>query len=162
MPLPHRNNPPITANWVSTKSGKCVKKTKKAYYEISATKKPGKLDIILREEKKRLGGSREREEFWFSYLDFDLDSSFAKDLKMFLNEYVKKNAPEEENIVRIYFDNNNWCARYGKDLAGTGEKIHDALVMLAAAVAISEGKKADAKKRGDKNAVQKRQKEKQG
>jgi len=95
MPLPFRNNPRITTNWHNTKTDKNVpKKTKRAYYDISVTKKKGWLTVQLREEKKRLGGSAEREEFWFGFLEFELDSTFAKDLKMFLNEYVEGNAPE--------------------------------------------------------------------
>lgn len=96
MPLPHRNNPKIVTNWYHTKTKNCLKrKPKKAYYDIT-TKKKGWLQIQIREEKKRLGGSQEREEHWYGYLEFELDSTFAKDLKMFLNEYVKGNAPEVE------------------------------------------------------------------
>lgn len=132
MPLPFRNNPPITANWTHLKNnGGAVYKTKKAYYEISASKKPGKLDIIFREEKKRLGGSAEKASEWFSYLDFDLDSTFAKDLKMFLNEYVKEEAPEEKNVVRIYFEKHKWCARMNEKQAGFGDSIKEALTDLS-------------------------------
>jgi len=45
-----------------------------------------------------LGGSTEREEHWFGCLEFELKSTFAKDLKMFLNEYVKGNAPEVKEV----------------------------------------------------------------
>jgi len=31
-------------------------------------------------------------------LEFELKSTFAKDLKMFLNEYVKGNAPEVKEV----------------------------------------------------------------
>ena len=86
--LPFRNNPKVVTNWFHTKTKNCLpKKGKKSYYEIF-TKKKGWLQIQFREEKKRLGGSQEREEFWYSYLEFELDTQFAKDLKMFLNEYV--------------------------------------------------------------------------
>lgn len=95
MPFPFRNNPKIKTNWVHNKTGKVKEnKDKRSYYEISTTKEEGRLVILFREEKKRLGGSAEREEHWFSHLAFDLDSTFAKDLKMFLNEYVEGNAPE--------------------------------------------------------------------
>ena len=95
MSLPFRNNPKITTNWHNTKTNKgVVKKTKRAYYDMSITKKKGWLTIQMREEKKRLGGSAEREEFWFGFLEIELNSIFAKDLKMFLNEYVKGNAPD--------------------------------------------------------------------
>lgn len=139
MSMPFRDNPPITTNWTHLKDkGVEVNKTKKAYYEISASKKPGKLDIILREEKKRLGGSAEREEWWFAYLSFDLDSTFAKDLKMFLNEYVKEEAPEEKNVVRIYFEKEKWCARLNKDQAGFGDSIKEALADLSKVMEVKE------------------------
>jgi hypothetical protein len=87
--IPFRNNPKIVTNWHHTKTKKCaVKKSKRAYYDISTTKKDGWLTVQVREEKKRLGGSTEREEFWYGYLEFELNSSFAEDLKMFLEEHV--------------------------------------------------------------------------
>jgi hypothetical protein len=93
--IPFRNNPRIVTNWHNTKTGKnVVAKSKRAYYDLSVVKKKGWLTIQLREEKKRLGGSAEREEHWFGYLEFELESTFAKDLKMFLNEYVEGEAPE--------------------------------------------------------------------
>jgi len=96
MPLPFRNNPKIVTNWFHTKTKNFqAKKGKKSYYEIS-TKKKGWLQILFREEKKRLGGSQEREEFWYGYLEFELNTQLAKDLKMFLNEYVEGDAPEVE------------------------------------------------------------------
>ena len=98
MPLPHRNNPEIVTNWLHSKTKKLLEgKSKRAYYDIT-TKKKGWLQIKLREEKKRLGGSTEREEHWFGCLEFELKSTFAKDLKMFLNEYVKGNAPEVKEV----------------------------------------------------------------
>lgn len=98
MPLPFRNNPRIVTNWFHTKTKNVMpEKPKRAYYDITVSKKPGWLVIKLREEKKRLGGSAEREEHWYGSLEFELDSTFAKDLKMFLNEYVKGNAPEVES-----------------------------------------------------------------
>ena len=97
MALPHRNNPKIVANWFHKKTKKAVeKKAKRAYYDVSTVNKKGWLTISLREEKKRLGGSKEREEHWYSFLEFKLDSVFARDLKMFLNEYVEGDAPEVE------------------------------------------------------------------
>jgi hypothetical protein len=93
--IPFRNNPRIVTNWHNTKTDKnVVKRPKRAYYDLSVVKKKGWLTIQFREEKKRLGGSAEREEHWFGYLEFELGSVFAKDLKMFLNEYVKGEAPE--------------------------------------------------------------------
>lgn len=97
MPLPFRNNPRIISNWIHSKTKKFLeRKLKRAYYDIT-TKKKGWLKIRFREEKKRLGGSQEREEHWYSYLEFELDSNFARDLKMFLNNYVEGNAPEVED-----------------------------------------------------------------
>ena len=91
MPFPFRNNVKIVANWFNSKTKKFVdKKQKKAYYSISAVK-PGWLIIEFREEKKRLGGSGELERFWKSYLEFELNSQFAKDLKMFLKEHMEEN-----------------------------------------------------------------------
>jgi len=97
MPLPHRNNPKIVTNWFYSKTEKYKKGSKRAYYDIT-TRKKGWLQIKMREEKKRLGGSAEREENWYSYLEFELNSTFARDLKMFLNEYVKGNAPEVKEV----------------------------------------------------------------
>jgi len=95
MPLPFRNNPKIITNWHNTKTGKnAVEKSKRAYYDISTMIKEGWLTIRFRQEKRRLGGSAEREEYWFGFLQFKLDSTFAKDLKMFLNEYVEGDSPE--------------------------------------------------------------------
>lgn len=95
MALPFRDNPKIITNWFHTKTKNVMPNKKKlAYYDISATEKPGWIVIRLREEKKRLGGSQEREEFWFGSLEFEVDSTFAKDLKMFLNQEVKGEAPE--------------------------------------------------------------------
>ena len=97
MTLPFRNNPKIVANWFHLKTKKALeKKQKRAYYDISTVKKKGWLTLQLREEKRRLGGSQEREKHWYSFLEFELDSVFARDLKMFLNEYVEGVAPEVE------------------------------------------------------------------
>ena len=106
MPLPFRNNPRIVTNWIHSKTKNLLKKrSKRAYYDITAKKK-GWLCIKFREEKKRLGGSQEREEHWFGYLEFELDTNFAKDLKMFLNEYVEGNAPEVECGNNTEINNN--------------------------------------------------------
>jgi len=106
MSIPHRNNPKLVTNWHNTETKKFLNdKEKRAYYDMSVIKKPGKLVISMREEKKRLGGSQECEEHWYGGLEFDLDSTFAKDLKMFLNEYVEGNSPEVEamdtDVVRV-------------------------------------------------------------
>ena len=97
MPLPFRNNPKITAIWKKSTDDKMIgPKTKRAYYDISTSVEPGRLVILFREEKKRLGGSAEKTRNWFAHLRFDLDSTFARDLKMFLNNYVEGDAPEVE------------------------------------------------------------------
>ena len=89
MLFPFRNNPKIVTNWFNTKKKKFVeKKQKRAYYDISASK-PGWIKIMFREEKKRLGGSAELERHWVGYLEFELNSQFAKDLKMFLREHME-------------------------------------------------------------------------
>ena len=135
MPLPFRSNPNIKANWFNTKSGKfLVEKEKKAYYEIS-TKEAGKITIRIREEKKRLGGSAEREEFWYSFLGFELDSTFAKDLKMFLNEYVVEEAPEAKQTIRLYLENGKWCARLSEALFGKGNTKLEAIRQLSEKIA---------------------------
>jgi hypothetical protein len=95
MPLPFRNNPKVVTNWHNSETNKnMIGVVKRAYYDISTTVKKGWLVVKFREQKKRLGGSAEREEFWFGQLEFELDTNLAKDLKMFLNEYVEGNAPE--------------------------------------------------------------------
>jgi hypothetical protein len=133
MTLPFRNNPKITTNWVHANTKNFLEnKTKKAYYEISASKVPGKLIVQFREEKKRLGGSAERAEFWFGHLGFELDSTFARDLKMFLNEYVEGENDEVQNTVRIFRDKGKWCAKMGSGAEGHGETVDMALVDLSA------------------------------
>lgn len=90
MPIPFRNNPKISTNWFNAKTDKFLKNTvKRSYYDIS-TSKPGWLRIAFREEKKRLGGSGELERHWLGYLEFELDSQFAKDLEMFLREHMEE------------------------------------------------------------------------
>jgi len=93
MPLPHRNNPKILTNWFNTKTEKSKKGTRRAYYSIS-TKEKGKLKIEIREEKKRLGGSGELERPWYGWLEFELNTQFAKDLRTFLNEHMGSNVGE--------------------------------------------------------------------
>ncbi len=132
MTLPFRSNPKITTNWVHENTGNFLKnKTKKSYYEISTTKIPGQLTILFREEKKRLGGSRERAEFWFGHLGFELNSTFARDLKMFLNEYVEGENDEVLNTVRLFRDKGKWCAKIGSGAEGHGETIDKALSDLS-------------------------------
>jgi len=138
MTIPFRSNPKITTNWIHSRTGKVQKeKGKKAYYEIYTNTGKG-LGIRFREEKKRLGGSAEREEHWYGYLGFELDSTFAKDLKMFLNEYVKGDAPEAENTIRIYREKHQWCARKGKEVFVYGETIVKAIENLAKKVEETE------------------------
>lgn len=132
MAVPFRNNPKITSNWYETLTGKfVVDKTKKSYYEISTSKIPGSLTILFREEKKRLGGSAEKARNWFSSLGFELDSTFARDLKMFLNEYVDADNEETKNTVRIYREKSQWCAQMGTGAVGRGESVEAALVDLS-------------------------------
>lgn len=85
--LPFRNNPEILTNWYNVKTKlSLIAKIKKSYYGISIKEKS--LVIDFQEEKKRLGGSQEEEREWKGCLAFDIDSQFAKDLKMFLNEHI--------------------------------------------------------------------------
>ena len=95
MPFPFRNNPKITTNWYHEKTGKSNHKVKRAYYGISI--EDGKIKIDFREEKKRLGGSSELERFWVGWLDFEIESQFAKDLKLFLDEDLKEEVKKDEN-----------------------------------------------------------------
>ena len=93
MPFPFRNNPKILTNLFNTKTEKSEKGVRRAYYDIS-TKDKGWLKIQVREEKKRLGGSGELERPWYGWLEFKLNSQFAKDLKMFLDEHLGSNVGE--------------------------------------------------------------------
>ena len=132
MTIPFRNNPLIFTNWVNTKTKKFVENMgKKAYYEISASKKQGSLLIQFREEKKRLGGSAEKVRNWLGFLAFELDSTFARDLKMFLNEYVDKDPQEVLNTVRIFTEKKEWIAKLGNGQAGRGKTVDKALKDLA-------------------------------
>jgi len=141
--IPFRNNPEVTANWTFEEPGRRNadgtlskpmhsrlirrKETKKAYYDISV--KDDKLHLQFREEKKRLGGSQEKEEHWFSYLEFALDSSIARDLKMFINNYVKGKTEEEKDTIHLYMSAGEvpfWTAQ--KDsLKGYGKTKENAL-----------------------------------
>lgn len=130
MTLTFRNNPKITTNWENRKTKEfSVDETKRAYYDMS-TKTKGKLVIGFREEKKRLGGSKEEASNWYSSLSFELDTQFVKDLKMFLNEFVEEDAEEIKNTVRIYFEKGKWCARQDKETAGFGLTKKEALTNL--------------------------------
>jgi len=87
MTLPFRNNPKIKTNWFNTKTEAIMpERNKKAYYDMSYDK--GLLKIKLREEKKRRGTGKV-ESNWYGCLEFRVDSQFAKDIKMFLDEYIK-------------------------------------------------------------------------
>jgi hypothetical protein len=131
MTLPFRNNPKITTNWVNSKTGKQLEnKTKKSYYEMSASKLPESLCISFREEKQRLGGSAEKVRNWFGYLNFELDSTFARDLKMFLNEYVDKDPQEAINTIRLYVEKKQWVAKMGNGKQGTGTTLTEAITNL--------------------------------
>jgi len=87
--------------------------------------------VGFREEKKRLGGSAEKVRNWLGYLNFELDSTFARDLKMFLNEYVDKDPQEVLNTVRLYFEKGSWIAKLGDGTEGKGETMDKALKDLA-------------------------------
>lgn len=152
MPIPHRNNPLITTNWTLEKPNRRTadgelnkplhsklvrrKAGKNAYYDIRASE--DELEIQFREEKKRLGGSQEEEEHWYSYLHFPIESQFAKDLKMFVNEYVEE---EAEDIIRLYrakirHNNqwvNGWTAQTGKQKVTALTK-DNALIKLVAEI----------------------------
>ena len=93
MSFPFRNNPRIITNWFNVKTEKSKKGMRRAYYSIS-TKEKGKLKIEVREEKKRLGGSAELERPWYGWLEFELDTQFARDLKTFLVEHLDSNIGE--------------------------------------------------------------------
>ena len=132
MPLPFRNNPLITTNWMNARTRKFAENVgKKAYYELSASKKPGSLLIQFREEKQRLGGSAEKARNWLGFLTFEFDSTFARDLKMFLNEYVDKDPEELLNTVRIFTEKTEWVAKLGSGKEGRGKTIDRALKDLA-------------------------------
>jgi len=89
MTFPFRDNPKIATNWFNEKTKKFIEnKRKKAYYDIGIS--DGYLKIKFREEKKRLGGSRERGRYWLGFLEFELNGQFAKDLKMFLREHMEE------------------------------------------------------------------------
>jgi len=131
MPLPHRNNPKIVTNWYHKNTKNVLpEKQKRAYYDITTIEKPGWLKIKFREEKKRLGGSAEREEHWYGSLEFELNSTFAKDLKMFLNEFINDDAEEIKNIVRLYPIKKGIVAQKG-NLKAIGKTEDKALKKLA-------------------------------
>ena len=88
--IPFRNNPKITTNWIHKKTKKVKENEEKnAYYEIKVDE--DKIKLLFREEKKNFDKKGRKEQPWFSYLEFEIDSQFAKDLKMFLDEYIKEN-----------------------------------------------------------------------
>jgi len=90
--LPFRNNPPIFARWSKEKKGSI----RKCYYDISVVE--GLLKIHFREEKQVKKGSR-GESPWHSWFEFPVDSQFAKDLKLFLDEYLKPQTSTHPMIV---------------------------------------------------------------
>ena len=87
--IPFRNNPEIKTNWFNTKTKRFSHNTvKRAYYDISAKKK-GLIKIKFREEKNTKG-LEPKTRHWTGNLQFEIDSQFAKDLKMFLKEYISE------------------------------------------------------------------------
>ncbi len=98
--IPFRDNPLIVANWFSKETSENKPdEGKKSYYDISVLE--GKLRIQFREEKQKTEeGSVESP--WFSWLEFPLDSQFAKDLLVFLADYVPT---EEEGAVEAGEEN---------------------------------------------------------
>lgn len=116
MIKPFRGNPKITTNWSHRDRNLFRKKeTKNAYYDIKH--EGNKISIIFREEKKRLGGSAEKERNWFGYLEFETDSNFAADLKMFLNNFVGEVSPEvkQEALEAVLDDINKVFDDYPND-----------------------------------------------
>lgn len=84
-----RNNPKLTTNWFNSKTNMWAReKTKRAYYDMTYDK--GILKIKMREEKKRTGGSSELDRYWRGCLEFELNGQFGKDIKLFFDEYFKK------------------------------------------------------------------------
>ena len=84
--MPFRDNPLIVANWFSKETSENQPDVgKKSYYDISVQE--GKLRIQFREEKQKTEEASV-ESPWFSWLEFPLDSQFAKDVLSFLAEYV--------------------------------------------------------------------------
>jgi hypothetical protein len=98
--IPFRNNPLIVVNWFNKQTAESLPdEGKKAYYDISV--ESGVLRIQFREEKQKTEeGSVESP--WFSWLEFPLDSQFAKDLLVFLADYVPT---EEEGAVEAGEEN---------------------------------------------------------
>jgi len=90
--LPFRNNPAIFTRWSKEKKGS----VKKAYYDININDKI--LKIHLREEKQTRNGNKV-ESPWHSWFEFPIDSQFAKDLKMFLDEHLGQQTPTKPIIV---------------------------------------------------------------
>jgi len=98
--IPFRNNPLIVVNWFNKKTAESLPdEGKKAYYDISI--ESGVLRIQFREEKQKTEEGSE-ESHWFSWLEFPLDSQFAKDLFEFLAENIPT---EEEETVEAGKEN---------------------------------------------------------
>ena len=92
MPVPFRSNLPVFTRWSKEKGGS----TRKAYYDISIN--DGLLKIHFREEKQAKDGEG-KESPWQSWLEFPIDSQFAKDLLLFLNEYSEPQSLTKPKIV---------------------------------------------------------------
>ena len=92
--MPFRNNPKIKANWFNKVTEKFMpEKNKKSYYDMSYNK--GVLTIKLREEKRRHGTGKV-ESNWYSFLEFKVDTQFGRDIKMFLDEYLKGDKKDDK------------------------------------------------------------------
>jgi hypothetical protein len=97
--IPFRDNPLVVANWFNKETSENKPdEGKKSYYEISVLE--GVLKVQFREEKQKTEGVVESP--WFSWLEFPLDSQFAKDLLVFLADYVPT---EEEETVEAGKEN---------------------------------------------------------
>ena len=94
--IPFRNNPLIMTNWFNRETSENQPSVgKKAYYDI--TVQEGVLRIQFREEKQKTEEASV-ESPWHSWLEFPLDSQFAKDLLEFLAENVEIDEKGEAEV----------------------------------------------------------------
>ena len=94
--MPFRDNPLIVANWFNRENSENQPDVgKKSYYDISVQE--GKLRVQFREEKQKTEEASV-ESPWHSWLEFPLDSQFAKDLLEFLAENVEIDEKGEAEV----------------------------------------------------------------
>lgn len=101
--IPFRNNPLIVVNWFNKETSESLPdEGKKAYYDISV--ESGVLRIHFREEKQKTEEASV-ESPWHSWLEFPLDSQFAKDLLEFLAENVEIDEKGETEVFEAEGEN---------------------------------------------------------